>query len=53
MTMLSTFWDMGGYALYVWPSYGVVLLGLIFLAYASWRKKRALEAALEKAQKKK
>jgi heme exporter protein D len=25
---MSSFWAMGGYAMYVWPAYGISLLGL-------------------------
>ena len=42
--------DMGQYATSVWSSYGIVLGGLVLLAFVSWRRKRALEAALKKAK---
>lgn len=38
MTTLNTFLNMGGYAFYVWTSYGLVL-GLLFWQWLlPWRK---------------
>jgi heme exporter protein D len=46
---MSAFFEMGGYAGYVWPAYGVaalVLIGLGWTSIAAYRRtKRALEAA--------
>lgn len=45
------FWDMGGYAAYVWPAYGVSALGLglmVLWVAAGWRRAKAKLAALEK-----
>jgi heme exporter protein D len=34
---MADFWHMGGYALYVWPAYGVAALGLGGLTLWCWR----------------
>lgn len=41
------FWDMGGYAAFIWPTYGVSLGLLIALGILSFRKMKALEKHLE------
>jgi heme exporter protein D len=38
---MSDFLAMGGYAAFVWPSYGLTALVLGGLAWASWRARRA------------
>ena len=45
---MSTFFDMGGVAAFVWPAYSVALLMLIAFAVLSWRRLRAAERALER-----
>lgn len=47
-----SFWEMGGYAAYVWPSFGataVIMIALLLLSVRSLRARertlRALEAA--------
>jgi len=40
--------DMGGYAAYVWPSYGFAAFVLIALTVAAWRTTRAREAEVER-----
>ena len=43
--------DMGSYAVYIWPAYAVSALGLIVAALwtlAAWRRAKARLAALEK-----
>jgi len=40
---LQTFLDMGGYAAYVWPSYGVSFLALFAITWFSWRWMRRVE----------
>ncbi len=47
MTALSEFFQMGGYALYVWPSFGLTAAVLAGLLVVSLRGLRAREAALE------
>lgn len=49
---MSEFFSMGGYALYVWSSYGVaaaVLLGILLLSLRSLRGNEALLETLETA----
>ena len=49
MTTLGTgFFDMGGYAAFVWPAYGVAAVVLGGFAVLSWRRLRAAERALER-----
>ena len=48
---MSAFLDMGGYAAFVWPAYGVaavVLIGLAVFAQRSYRARRVLLEDLEK-----
>jgi heme exporter protein D len=47
---MSAFLNMGGYAAYVWPAYGISALGLIaatMLTLRAYRKAKARLAALE------
>jgi heme exporter protein D len=47
---VSSVLDMGGYAAFVWPAYGVTLLGLgavIALTWRAYRQARARLAAVE------
>lgn len=48
---MSEFLSMGGYAAYVWPAYGVSLLGIGGLAFHTWRRSVALRAQLDKLEK--
>jgi heme exporter protein D len=45
---MSTFFDMGGDAAFVWPAYCVAVLMLVVFAVLSWRRLRAAERALER-----
>ena len=45
---MSTFFEMGGDAAFVWPAYAVALLMLVAFAALSWRRLRAAERALER-----
>jgi heme exporter protein D len=48
---MSDFWNMGGYAAFVWPAYAVSLLGLggaTLWTWVAWRRARAKLAMLEK-----
>lgn len=47
MTDWQTFFEMGGYAAYVWPAYGVSALALIVLAVLSWRAMRRSERLVD------
>jgi heme exporter protein D len=49
---MDEFFNMGGYGVYVWPSFGIVSLVMIGLALQSWldlRTQKKLIAALEAA----
>ena len=39
MSYLHDFWGMGGYAIYVWPSYAITLLILTLNILATWKGK--------------
>jgi heme exporter protein D len=47
---ISDFFAMGGYALYIWPAYGVSTVVMAWIAIASWRRTKANEAELKKLQ---
>ena len=47
---MAEFFEMGGYAAYVWPAYGAFALILGGLAVWSWRRNRAMRAALEEIE---
>jgi heme exporter protein D len=43
--------DMGAYAVYIWPAYGIsalALIGATWWSVAAWRRAKAKLAALEK-----
>ena len=44
---MSEFLNMGGYALYVWGSYGAAVVIIGGLSFLSWRRLRASAARLE------
>ena len=49
MDTLDRFLDMGGYARFVWPAYGiavVVLAGMAVQSYRAWRRQHRLWSAL-------
>ena len=43
---LATFFDMGGYGLYVWPAYALAAIVMVGLMAASLRALKAREASL-------
>jgi heme exporter protein D len=45
MSHFSDFLDMGGYAAYVWPSYGLTFLVLLLNIY--WARRRFAQASEE------
>jgi len=47
MTLLTSFLDMGGYAPYVWPAYGVSIAALLAVSVLSYRKMKSLEGKLK------
>ncbi|MDX1610599.1 MAG: heme exporter protein CcmD [Halofilum sp. (in: g-proteobacteria)] len=46
----GNFFAMGGYAAFVWPSYGIAALLLAINAIVPWRRERALRARLRDRQ---
>jgi len=38
MNTLQQFFHMGGYAFYVWPAYGSVVVLLVMQFFLSWRR---------------
>ena len=44
---MAEFFDMGGYAAFIWPTYGVAALVMVVLLIASLRGLRASTAELE------
>lgn len=47
---MSDYWAMGGYALYVWPAYGLSALVMAGLAVTAWRGLRRKEIDLAQLQ---
>jgi heme exporter protein D len=43
MSDWQTFFDMGGYAAYVWPAYATSILALLALGVVSWRAMKRSE----------
>ena len=50
MNSVSTWFAMGGYAVFVWPAYGLTAIVLGGLAAWSWRRYRQSLAALARLQ---
>jgi len=44
---VSNFLAMGGYGAFIWPAYGVSLLGLLVMAWQSWAAWRAAKKRLK------
>jgi heme exporter protein D len=44
---MSAFFAMGGYAAFVWPAYGVSVLGLVAMVWQSWAAWRTAKRKLE------
>lgn len=51
MSVLSVWLDMGGYAAFVWPAYGIAALVLGGLAVNSWHRYRSSSETLARLQK--
>jgi len=47
MSDWQTFFEMGGYAAYVWPAYGLSFVGLTALALVSWREMKRAERLVD------
>ncbi|GJM06132.1 MAG: hypothetical protein DHS20C09_21280 [marine bacterium B5-7] len=46
--IMIEFLKMGGYAAYVWPSYGIVAVVLLLNLLSSWRRYRSLLRRLKR-----
>ncbi|MHA1538396.1 MAG: heme exporter protein CcmD [Alphaproteobacteria bacterium] len=44
---ITTFFEMGGYARFVWPAYAIAFLVMAGFVVTSWRTLRARRASLE------
>jgi heme exporter protein D len=51
MSDWQTFFDMGGYAAYVWPAYAVSIVALVALAFLSWRDMKRAERLVDLSEK--
>lgn len=51
MSDWQAFFDMGGYAAFVWPAYAVSLLALVAVAILSWRDMKRAERMVELSEK--
>lgn len=51
MSAIATYLEMGGFAVYVWPAYGVAFAVLGGLAVHSWRRYRASKSALAELER--
>lgn len=51
---MAEFFDMGGYAAFVWAAYGLSAIALVWLAASSWRqlKKSAGDVEAARARRK-
>jgi len=43
---MTAFFDMGGFAAFVWPCYALSLGGMVWLALESWRRAREMSRRL-------
>jgi len=48
---MNEFFNMGGYAAYVWPAYAVSILALAGLAFLSWREMKRAERLVDLSEK--
>ncbi len=50
MDAISHWFEMGGYAGFVWPAYGIAVLVLGGLAFESWRRHRLSASELRRLE---
>ena len=43
------FFEMGGYGSFIWPSYGITFVTLIWLFFASWKREKNAAKHLQEA----
>jgi len=46
--MMIDFFDMGGYGGFIWPSYAITFIALIWLFLASWQRAKTAARHLQK-----
>lgn len=51
MSAIARFFAMGGFAVYVWPAYGLAFAVLGGLAFQSWRRYRTSRSALAEIER--
>ncbi len=51
MSAVATYLAMGGYAVFVWPAYGLTFAVLGGLAFVSWRRHRDSIRTLDRVQR--
>jgi heme exporter protein D len=51
MEAVTAYLAMGGYGAFVWPAYGIAVLAMLGVLFASLRAVRVREAELEQLQK--
>jgi heme exporter protein D len=49
---MSGFWAMGGYAMYIWPAYGLSFAALGLASFLSWRGYARAKARLSALERK-
>ena len=45
--MMIDFFDMGGYGGFIWPSYAITFIALVWLFIASWRRAKTAARQLQ------
>jgi heme exporter protein D len=45
--MMIDFFDMGGYGGFIWPSYAITFIALLWLFIASWQRAKTAERHLQ------
>jgi heme exporter protein D len=50
MSGLAQYFAMGGYAVFIWPSYGLGLILLAGMVIAAYRRMRLAETAIEEVE---
>jgi heme exporter protein D len=51
MSAIAAFFAMGGFAVFVWPAYGLAFAVLGGLAFQSWWRYRASKSALSEIER--
>ncbi len=51
MDSIAAFFDMGGYARFVWPAYTIAFIVMVGFVVTSWRTLRARQTSLDALEK--